>query len=637
MNPVRQSKLEKWREALDWRLRGWLGDPAVDFPKISAARLWRTLLNRTIFIGITGSAGKTTAKELLLAVLASKGNVVGNPNTLNVLAEVAKLVLRTRRSHDYCVSEVGAPKPGSMDAPLKLFRPGIGIVTVIGDDHLSAYLSREAIAQEKGKLVDHIPAHGTAVLNADDELVFAMASRSAGKVISYGHSPRADVRATDISATWPDRLALTVSHGSKSIRVQSQLCGPHLAIPALSAIAGGIAAGLTLEECARGIANAPPFTGRMQPVMSTDGVTFIRDDFKAPLWTVDACFEFMRSAQAKRKIIVIGMLSDLGIGTGAPEKYAKVARRAQEIADLTIFVGPWASHVLKARKTGTDGGDLRVYSHVHAATQYLNSMTREGDLILLKGTNKQDHLQRIILARTNDVACWRNDCQRSFFCDECPDRMVASGVPRLPMRNTAAPVAAEAVSAGNRRAVDKEEQVIIGLGNPEPQFAETPHNVGYAAVDQIALALGLSWESYADAWIARGASKERAICLVKMRTAMNYTGDSLKQLAQSMAFEPEQCILLYDDLDMALGAVRTRLSGGAAGHRGVVSILEAFQTDAFRRVKIGVGQPDAKLNRVEYVLTAFDPTARATVDQAVNAASIRALELAANRRTPVSA
>ena len=86
----------------------------------------------------------------------------------------------------------------------------------------------------------------------------------------------------------------------------------------------------------------------MQPVDTPEGVTFIRDDYKAPLWTAETCFEFIATARARRKIIVIGSLSDCG--AGAPEKYIKVAKRAQEIADLTIFVGPWASQVLKARK-----------------------------------------------------------------------------------------------------------------------------------------------------------------------------------------------------------------------------------------------------------------------------------------------
>ena len=108
---------------------------------------------------------------------------------------------------------------------------------------------------------------------------------------------------------------------------------------------------------------------------------------------------------------------------------------------------------------------------------------------------------------------------------------------------------------------------------------------------------------------------------------MNLTGAGLKQLSENMAFGPEQCILVFDDLDLPLGTVNTRLSGGAGGHRGVASILEAFQTDAFRRVKIGVDQEGAKLNRVDYVLTPFAAANRDAVAQAILTAEAHLLKI----------
>ena len=188
----------------------------------------------------------------------------------------------------------------------------------------------------------------------------------AGKVITYGTSPGADLRAEDISAVWPDRLQMTLVRGAERVRLRTQLCGSHWVPSVLGAIGGGLATGMTLDECAAGLATVAPFDGRMQPVSTPDGVTFIRDDYKAPLWTVDACFEFMRAARAKRKIIVIGMLSDVGPDKGA--KYAKVADLAQEIAEIAIFVGPWASSVLKARKGNADDA-LRAFGHVHDAAR----------------------------------------------------------------------------------------------------------------------------------------------------------------------------------------------------------------------------------------------------------------------------
>jgi PTH1 family peptidyl-tRNA hydrolase len=174
----------------------------------------------------------------------------------------------------------------------------------------------------------------------------------------------------------------------------------------------------------------------------------------------------------------------------------------------------------------------------------------------------------------------------------------------------------------------QEEAFIVGLGNPGAEFAGTPHNVGYDAVDSIAKSLGLAWEQQEGAWIARGTSNGRAFRLVKLQAQMNHTGAALKQLAEAESFEARQCVLLFDDLDVPIGSMRSRLNGGAAGHKGLASILDAFQTNELRRVKIGVGHPDAKLNRVEYVLKPFDAATRPSVDEGVVAAGVRALEMA---------
>ena len=605
------------------RLRNLLGGDFTNRCLVRMAQCWRSMLKKPVFIGIAGSAGKTTTKELLLGILSQRGRGIGNHGSVNSLHQVAKTILRVRPKHDFCVAELSEDAPGVMDAKLAPLQPSIGIVTVIGDDHWSAFHSREGIAKEVCKLVAALPATGTAVLNADDELVLAMRVNCAARVITYGASPVAELHIEEISSNWPDRLEMTLAWGTERVRMRTQLCGSHWISSVLGAVGAGLARGMSLAECAEGIANVAPFDGRMLPVTTPDGVTFIRDDFKAPMWTVDACFEFMEAAPAKRKIIVIGTVSD----SRFPEskKYMNMAKRAQEIADITLFVGPWASSALRARKPG-GGNALRVFSYVRDAAEYINSSTREGDLVLLKGINKQDHLLRIIMARAGDIACWRDDCKLESFCRECPDRLKPSG---LPLSMGSASISREAPQAtpSVRPAGDFDEQVIIGLGNSKSKYEGTPHNIGYTVVDRIAASLNLVWDETPEAWIARGSSEGRSVRLVKIRTAMNLTGAGLKGLSESIGFGPEHCVLVYDDLDTPLGSVRSRLNGGAGGHRGAASILEAFQTDAFRRVKVGVGQAGAKLNPVEYLLSEFDEASRAAVDQAIHIAWERALEM----------
>jgi UDP-N-acetylmuramoyl-tripeptide--D-alanyl-D-alanine ligase len=625
MHSAFQRVFAKIQNGLSWRLRGLFGDRVVDLPKVKTAHVWRPFLKGTQFIGITGSAGKTTTKELLVGLLSARHRTIGTSESLNVPAELAGLVLRTDRQHAFCVAELSAGSAGSLDAPLALLRPNIGIVTAIGDDHLSAYQSREAIAREKGKLVAALPSQGVAVLNADDPLVLGMAGNCKAKVLTYGMAPQADVRATDLQAAWPHRLTLTASYGGERVVVRSQLCGTHLRTPLLAALAGGIAAGLTLRESAEGLERVAPFVGRMQPVESTHGVTFMRDDFKAPLWTVDACFDFMRTAQARRKIIVIGMLSDCG--TSLEKKYIDVAKRAQEIADITVFVGPFASHVLKARRPDRKSA-LHAFSHTREATQFINAMTQVGDLVLLKGTTKQEHLERIILDRTGDIACWRNECLRNIFCSNCPDK-----------NNPSHRLAAQSAEVGTPQertedlpssvlpALDPQEQVIVGLGNPGVQYVDTPHNAGYAVVDRIAASQNLVWESHPNGWMAKSTTSVPPFRLVKINLPMNHLGIGLKQLADELGFDADKCILVFDDLEMQIGMVRARHRGGAAGHRGVLSILEAFQTDEFRRVKLGVKPTDDQVNRIEYVITPFAQSERDAVREAVAAAATRTLEM----------
>lgn len=614
------------RDAIGWRLRGVFGDRRVDSVMIACARRWRALLKRPVFIGVTGSAGKTTTKELLLGMLSHKGGAVGNDGSYSNIDKIAEALLRLMPWHSYFVTELSGHRPGEMDDNLPLVQPSIGIVTLIGDDHASAAYPREAIIREKSKLIAALPPTGTAVLNADDPAVLGMAAVCKANVITFGISADADLRAEDIRSDWPERLQMTLVRGAQRVALRTRLCGTHWVPAVLGTVGGGLAAGLTLAECAQALASVEPFEGRMQPVTTPDGVTFIRDDFKAPWWTLNACLEFMKASRAKRKIIVIGELSDVGPSKGGA--YARAATLAQDIADLTIFVGPWASSALKARKPGRDDA-LHVFSQVRDAADYLKRSTHGGDLILLKGTNRQDHLQRLILARTGAVACWRDDCRVVSFCDQCDQRMKPSGAPLLLPRQ-GSPSAVPGTESAPLTRVVPGEQVIVGLGNPEAKYAGTPHNIGYELVDRLATTMGLHWSTHPEAWIARGELNGHPVRLIKIRLAMNATGAGLKRLSQEIGFDHGQCLLVLDDLALPIGTVKTRQHGGAGGHRGVASILEAFQTDAFRRVKIGVGQAGLSIKLAEYVLTPFDTPSRAAVDAALVTAMTRLHDLLAH-------
>jgi aminoacyl-tRNA hydrolase len=624
----------RWRVA---RIHTHVMWPAYIGAVQGAAYCYRRLLRRTQFVGITGSAGKTTTKDLLASILEShfrKGQK--GHGTDNGPFYVAKVVLRTRPSDAYCVNEIAICNEAGVGEQVSLFQPTVGVVTNIGTDHLSAYGTSEGIAEEKSKLIRALPANGIAVLNADDPRVLDMRNGFGGRIVTYGTSEEAMLRGVDIKAAWPDRLSLTVEWQGTSVRVQTQLSGDHWVNVVLAALATGVAMGVPPDVAARAIAGVEPFEGRMSPVNLPDGVTFIRDDWKAPLWTLSSTLDFLRNARARRKVIVVGTLSDYP-GDSA-RRYVQVARQALDAADCAVFVGPWASSSLRAKRA--PGDNLYAFGTVREASAFLSRYLASGDLVLLKGSTRADHLERLIMARTEKIHCWRSACGRMYFCPECYMHRTGAAVlpegagvllPPLPI--ACSDTDARELPITSDAPVEREASealVIVGLGNPGPRYDDTPHNVGVDVVEIVGKRLGGDWSPYAElGQVLRSEYEGNPVWLVRLACMMNDAGSALLPLSSQLGFGLQQCVLVHDDLDLPFGAVRTRMRGGAGGHRGVLSILEAFQNDQVRRIKIGIGRPPSeKVSPLAYVLTPLIGDQLAMIRLAENEAADRAIELA---------
>jgi UDP-N-acetylmuramoyl-tripeptide--D-alanyl-D-alanine ligase len=613
---------EMWRADYQKKLKQYVSHalslvgaekPSIEAWRLARQRLLRTIYRRmflwpaalyrrvglhcVVFIGVTGSCGKTTTKELIAAVLASRFKGRKNPGNRNLPLSLAKTIMRVRPWDDFCVLEIAAAIGGqriALERPLSLVRPQIGVVTNIGTDHLSAFGTVEAIVGEKGKLIAALPPDGTAVLNADDPRVFGMRAQCVGKVLTYGLAPEAMMRAEHISSCWPERLSFTVRYAGQAQEVQTQLCGAHWVPCVLAALAVGVALKVPLATAARAVEKVPPYSGRMEPIQRPDGVTFVDDSIKAPLWSIPASLQFMREARAPRKVVVIGTISDFR-GTSNSVKariYADVARQALEVAEYAVFVGPHARKALRARRQSGDAA-LQAFYVVEAACDYLGNLLQPGDLVLLKDSNCE-RLGKIIAA--------------------CP--------PGHTWPPSAASAGSTAPAAAERPAI-----AVVGLGNPDEQFHDTPHNVGQRVLDRLAQALGGEWIQEEQALVAHVEQGDTTVYLIKPLTCMNATGPVLVPLANRLGVRPATCVLVHDDADLPLGAVRARMKGSAGGHRGVRSILEAFHTDAIRRVKLGVGRPTQQAQLAAYVLAAFAPAERPVIDRACAEAADRTLRL----------
>ena len=580
----------------------------------------QTILRHVVFVGITGSCGKTSTKELAYAVISARYPTKSNIRGRNVPHHLVSMMLQIRPWHSHAVVEMGAGVDDRfLSRSLRLVGPKIGIVTMVGTDHLSTFGSVEAIAREKSKLVHILPRDGTAILNADDPRVIAMADLHDGRVITYGTVPEAMVRGSDARSAWPDRLSLDVTFERETRRVQTQLCGTHLVPSVLAALSAGIAVGVPLDEAIASIGTVPPFRRRMCPVDHPDGFTFICDEAKASPLTLYPALDFIAQAKAPQKVVVLGTISDFQ-GSSRVE-YPKAARAALDIADHVVFVGPNASQSRGARDHER-GDALRICITLDIARDYLAGIIQPEALVLLKGSGSDD-LQELVSLRLRPAAHGTDGAgARSSLSDQ-------AALEASQRESQRAGSAATAVPDNERMPV----RVVVGLGNPGDSYRDSPHNVGHRIVDALAERLGAQWEDLDGSEVARAAYEEQELLLIKPRAWMNKSGPAVVALAERLGFTASETLLAHDDMDMPLGRVRAKLRGIDAGHRGLRSIFETLGTNEVRRIKLGVAPPPGEARSIERLTLPFTPGEQTVIDQAYPAAVDRLLKVIRTAKT----
>lgn len=379
---------------------------------ICLARAWRRLHAHARYVGVTGSCGKTTAKEYVYAVLATAGDGQKNFGSFNIKLRVAQQLLAMRRRHTFLVQELGMSHPGSIRESVRLLRPEVGVVTMIALDHYSSFRTREAIAAEKSELIRSLPRSGLAVLNADDDLVLAMRDQTDARVLTFGTTGAADVRAMEVEAAWPQRLRFRVAYGGEVVPVETKLVGSMALSSVLAGIACGVGVGISLSQAARAIAEVALLPSRMEPHVDPLGVTFVMDDWKAPAHSVVPVLSFLEAATAKRKIMIIGTVSDYA--GGEDRQYRQLAKRAAAVADRVFFMGPRARYAQKARCP-----NVEAYPDIQSLVQRLDTFLQADDLVVVKGSNRANHLIRLLLHRQHPITCWRMDCGLHMYCPGC--------------------------------------------------------------------------------------------------------------------------------------------------------------------------------------------------------------------------
>ena len=341
----------------------------------------RDTVNPTV-IGVTGSSGKTTTKDLLRAAVGAGRRVIANTGSFNNELGVPLTCCTLQADTQVLVSEVGARGRGHIAAMAAVLRPDVAVVTNIGAAHLEMFNDLAGVARAKAELVESLTADGVAVLNADDPNVRRMADAAPGRVVLYGTSAEADFRATDIVLDAAARPSFVV----RDVTVSVGLPGMHNVSNALAALAAAEACGVDLTAAAAGLAGAGVSRWRMELTESPAGVTVLNDAYNANPSSMAAALRTLASMSAKgRRWAVLGTMAELG--AGGPDAHREMGALCAALGiDALVVVGDTAAPIAEGATAAGFGGEVLVVDDVEAAILDVGARLEPGDLVLVKAS-----------------------------------------------------------------------------------------------------------------------------------------------------------------------------------------------------------------------------------------------------------
>jgi len=381
-------------------------DAASALPRLATAHL--AALDATV-VGVTGSSGKTSTKDLLAAVLEHAGPTVATPGSYNNELGLPLTVTTADEVTRWLVLEMGARGVGHVAQLCRIAPPRVGVVLNVGSAHLGEFGSREAIALAKGELVEALPADGLAVLNGDDLLVAAMRHRTSARVVTVGLGPAADVRAEDIVLDPLARARFRLVTASGGSHVELQVAGEHQVPNALAAAAVGLEAGLSVDAVAEALSAAQPRSRwRMEVVERADGVTVVNDAYNANPESMRAALKGLvamgraEAAAPRRTWAVLGEMRELG--ATSREEHDALGRLAVrlDVSRLVAVGAPARAISLGAELEGSWNGEAAWVADVDEAIALLRDELAPGDVVLVKASRAAG-LERVADALLSDA------------------------------------------------------------------------------------------------------------------------------------------------------------------------------------------------------------------------------------------
>lgn len=345
--PAEAGWFSRMSEALT--LRGTLAYQAALMPvwRAQAADRQRRFCRR--YVAVIGSCGKSTTTMLTGRLIASQCSA-----KVGLFDNVERFILRTLRKLDgpvdFVVQEVSEFPLGTISGVAQRRGPDCVIVTSIGLDHLTAFRTTSAVAEEMSGLTRTSPM---VCLNADDDAVIGLAGTAAGRVVLFGRHERADVRAEDVTSRLPGRLRFDLVIGAKRRKVETRFIGTMMLTNVLGALAAIHALDLDVDRAIDELAATEPARGRLSVHDAPSGHTVVLDTIKAPLWSTRLLVADIENMCAGRRILVLGDLSDTGSG-GSSSRYRQILAEAAKACDLVIGIGAAQSSALRLKERGTN-------------------------------------------------------------------------------------------------------------------------------------------------------------------------------------------------------------------------------------------------------------------------------------------
>ncbi|MEI6650256.1 MAG: UDP-N-acetylmuramoyl-tripeptide--D-alanyl-D-alanine ligase [Candidatus Moraniibacteriota bacterium] len=367
-----------------------------------------------LIVGVTGSVGKSSAKEAAALVLAvgkrvrkSRGNFnneIGVPLTvlgvgsggnafsrmLSALWNFFRLMAFPIRYPETLVLEMGIDRPGDMAVLLRFAPVKIGILTTIGNSHIEHFGSVGAIAKEKGKMITSLPADGYAILNADDPRVAKLVGKTKATPITYGFAPEAAVRADNVTLLETESgigCSFKLNYQGKTIPVRlPNVIARHHISDALAGAAAGIATGMNLVEIAGALAGFTPLPGRLRFIHGRDGIGLLDDTYNASPASLRAAIGTLAEVPARRKVVMLGDMLELGIDSEEDHRgFAEDIRQAK--VELAILVGQRMRLLGEELIAGgMSRGQVFLFPDPDSASLAAPDLVREGDFVLVKGS-----------------------------------------------------------------------------------------------------------------------------------------------------------------------------------------------------------------------------------------------------------